>query len=48
MAGILKFFYIVIIYVSLFLFVVESERECVTDADCQKNCHFLMQIILFA
>ncbi|KEH29661.1 Nodule Cysteine-Rich (NCR) secreted peptide [Medicago truncatula] len=37
MAGILKIFYIAIIYVSLFLVVIEDERECVTDADCQKK-----------
>ncbi|AES88957.1 putative Late nodulin [Medicago truncatula] len=36
MAEILKFVYIVILFVSLLLIVVASERECVTDDDCEK------------
>ncbi|KEH15179.1 Nodule Cysteine-Rich (NCR) secreted peptide [Medicago truncatula] len=34
MAGILKFFYIAIIYVSLYLVVIEGKDGCKTKFDC--------------
>ncbi|KEH30246.1 putative Late nodulin [Medicago truncatula] len=37
MAEILKFFYIAIIYLSLFLVVFEDKRECDTNFDCQQK-----------
>ncbi|KEH29347.1 putative Late nodulin [Medicago truncatula] len=37
MGEILKFVYNVILFGSLYLLVIYAERECDTDADCQKK-----------
>ncbi|AES87768.1 putative Late nodulin [Medicago truncatula] len=37
MAEIFKFVYSVILFVSLYLFVIYAEKECDTDADCRKK-----------